>query len=271
MLSGHGVVRVLRSENSKFKQGDHIYGWFNFEKYSVYQDVSSFKLIQNPYNLPWSHFVSACGMPGRTAYYGYRLLTDSTSLKPAKPGETIYISTAAGPVGSILVQLFQKHGLKVVASAGANDKVAYVKELGADVAFNYKICDINKVLKMEGPLDIYWDHVGGGTLEAAVANMNRQGRIVICGTTSGYNSSTPPVFRSIGTVLSKSITIYGFMNYDFDQIYGDDFEKIIPPLVAKGEIQCKELIVDGLKNGETAIVDVLKGTNFGKTVISVVD
>ncbi|KAF8641658.1 hypothetical protein AX14_009854, partial [Amanita brunnescens Koide BX004] len=133
-LSGFGVGVVLRSEDPGVKVGNHIYGILQHEEYHVYKknEINSFKVLHNEYRLPWSVFVGAAGMPGKTAYYAWKLFSD------AKKGETAFVTTGAGPVGSFVIQLAKRDGLKVIASAGSPEKIEFIKSIGADVAFNYK-------------------------------------------------------------------------------------------------------------------------------------
>ncbi|KAH7102205.1 NAD(P)-binding protein [Auriculariales sp. MPI-PUGE-AT-0066] len=266
----HIVAKVIRSEHSKFKPGDYIGSSFNgLVKYLVVEssDVGSWDLLSNERNLPWTSYLGATGMPGRTAYFGYRLLTESTSLYPAKKGETAYISTAAGPHGSLLIQMFKTLGLKVIGSAGSAEKVAYLKELGCDVAFSYKQESVHDVLKREGPIDIYWDNVGGATLDTAVEHMNKHGRIVICGFTASYEAGKAAPFLNMLDVMYKSITVHGFFFLDFAHAYEADFQMEFVPRIANGELRYQERIVHGFEAAEQALVDVVQGNNFGKTVV----
>ncbi|EJD41682.1 NAD(P)-binding protein [Auricularia subglabra TFB-10046 SS5] len=269
-LVSQAVCKIVRSEHPKYPAGTYVrHDATTLEKYAVVDvsEVAAWEKLDNPSNMPWSKFMGGAGMPGRTAYYGYRRLTDPTNLMPAKKGETIFISTAAGPHGSLLVQLFNQLGLKVIGSAGSREKVDYLKSLGCDVAFNYKEEDVSDVLKREGPIDIYWDNAGGDALEAAVSNMNKFGRVIICGWTSNYSADTKPTLRNLGLVMYKSITIHGFYYDHLSKWYEEGFQKQFLPRIASGELQYKECIVHGMKNAEQALADVLTGANFGKTVV----
>ncbi|EJD41684.1 NAD(P)-binding protein [Auricularia subglabra TFB-10046 SS5] len=269
-LIGQVVCKILRSEHAAYPAGTYVrHDKATIEKFAVVETplAGSWERLDNDYGMPWSKFLGGAGMPGRTAYYGYRLLTDTTSLTPAKKGEKVFISSAAGPHGSLLVQLFHQLGLTVIGSAGSQEKVDYLKTLGCDIAFNYKDTRADDVLKREGPIDIYWDNVGGETLETAIANMSTFGRIVSCGWTSAYNSDDSPLLRSLGVVMYRSITLYGFFNYDFKPWYEADFQRAFVPRIASGELQYKEHIVHGMNNAEQALVEILSGANFGKTVV----
>jgi len=133
-----------------------VYGCLEYQGYIILNDVSGLKVLENRENLSWSAYVGAAGMPGQTTYTGWKLFSK------AKKGETVFVTTAAGAVGSLVVQIAKSQGLKIVASAGSDEKVAIVKELGADVVFNYKTRDTKKVLEELGHgIHIYWDDVGG--------------------------------------------------------------------------------------------------------------
>ncbi|KAJ4477154.1 NAD(P)-binding protein [Lentinula aciculospora] len=185
-LYNYGVGKVIRSEHSAFHAGDHVYGILDFAEYFIPKDISELKVIVRPEStLPFSVYVGAAGMPGQTSYYGWR------EYAKAKAGEVIFVTTAAGPVGSIVVQLAKQDGLKVIASAGSDEKVKFCKEIGADVAFNYKTTNTADILAREGPIDIFWDNVGGPILDVAISNAALHGRIIICGFITQYNNEEP--------------------------------------------------------------------------------
>ncbi|KAJ3551077.1 hypothetical protein NMY22_g6 [Coprinellus aureogranulatus] len=161
-LNGHGVGVVLKSKYPELKEGAHVYGIFSHQVYSVYKDKSGLIVLDNKENLPWSYYVGVCGMPGKTAYHAWH------EYSQAKKGETVFVTAGAGPVGSFVIQLAKLDGCKVIASAGSDEKVEFMKSIGADVAFNYKTTNTLEVLEKEGGIDIYWDNVGGETLDAVL-------------------------------------------------------------------------------------------------------
>ncbi|KZP04312.1 NAD(P)-binding protein [Athelia psychrophila] len=163
-LGNFGVAVVLRSDNPAFKKGDHLYGVVFFQEYIVTSQVENYRKLENKEGLPWSVYVGAAGMPGKTAWFAWKEWANS------QKGETVFVTAGAGPVGSLVIQLAKLEGLKVIASAGSDEKVAFLKELGVDVAFNYKTASTKDVLEREGPINIYWDNVGGETLDLALAN-----------------------------------------------------------------------------------------------------
>ncbi|OCH96220.1 NAD-P-binding protein [Obba rivulosa] len=264
-LNNFGVGKVLRSEDSMFKPGDHIYGMFPFQEYVVAQDPKGYKLLENKEGLPWSVYVGVCGMPGQTAYYAWKEWSN------AKKGEVAFVTAASGPVGSTVVQLAKGDGCKVIASAGSDEKVAFVSSIGADVAFNYKSVPTRKVLEKEGPINIYWDNVGGETLAAAIDAADVYARFIECGMISQYNTQDPYPLKNLTSIVSKQLKFYGFIVSSLHGKYGTQFYQELPRRVAAGEIKYQEDITHGLEKVGEAILDVMTGKNKGKKVILVAD
>jgi NADPH-dependent curcumin reductase CurA len=270
-LVGYGVIKVIRSEHPKFSAGDYIYdrkGGIKHEEYTILSakqaDSGSLTVIKRYKDLPLSVYVGAAGMPGMTAWTGWK------EYAKAKKGETVFISTAAGAVGSMLVQIAKHEGLKVIGSAGSDKKVDFVKQLGADVVFNYKTTNTREVLAKEGPIDIYWDNVGGDILDAALENMNSLGRVIICGSISGYNGEPVPV-KNLMLTIYKQISINGLLVGALAPKYQDSFNKEVVPKLADGTWKYNEHKKYGLDKAPEAILDVQKGKNTGKSVIVVHD
>ncbi|KAF9035370.1 NAD(P)-binding protein [Hymenopellis radicata] len=272
-LCNYGVGRVLRSENTAFEAGDHVTGIFStspfysyFQEYSVVSDLSNVQVVaKSEVPLPWSVYVGASGMPGETAYCGYK------EFAQAKQGNTIFVSTGAGAVGSVVIQLAKMDGMKVIASAGSDEKVDFMKEIGADVAFNYKTVDTLEVLKKEGPLDVYWDNVGGPTLDAALESMKTHGRIIVCGMISSYNDPKGQNYKNLWQLFARSITINGFFVLELRKKWKEEFSRIIPNKIASGEIKYREEITVGLQHAGEAIRKIQMGENIGKSVVIVAD
>ncbi|KAJ3988907.1 NAD-P-binding protein [Lentinula detonsa] len=266
VLYNYGVGKVIRSETSSFRAGDYVYGILDFAEYFIPKDITKLEVIvKREPTLPYSVYLGAAGMPGQTSYYGWK------EYAKAKAGEVIFVSTAAGPVGSIVVQLAKQDGLKVIASAGTDEKVKFCKKIGADVAFNYKTTNTADVLAKEGPIDIYWDNVGGPTLETAIANTALRARIIICGYISQYNGEEDYGIKSMKNVLSNRLSINGLLVFDHQDRYKDEFYKVIPKKLASGEFIYTEDITRGLEKGGEAILEVQKGVNTAKKIIVVAD
>ncbi|KAJ4494988.1 alcohol dehydrogenase [Lentinula edodes] len=248
-LYNFGVGKVIRSENPVFQAGDHVYGILDFEEYSIPKDTSKLEVIVRPEpSLPYSVYVGAAGMPGQTSYYGWK------EYAKAKAGEVVFISTAAGPVGSIVVQLAKQDGLKVIASTGSDEKVKFCKEIGADVAFNYKTTNTADVLARE-----------------AIANTTPKARIIICGFISQYNGEEDRGIKNMKYVLFNQLSINGLhVNAHHDR-YKHEFYQLIPKKLASGEFKYTEDITRGLEKGGEAILEVQKGVNTAKKIILVAD
>jgi len=260
-IDGYGVALVLRSENPKFTSGDHVFMTVPFSKYAVITEIPpNATVLERVDSLPWSTYIGVAGMPGMTGYMGWK------AYAKAKKGETLFVTTGAGAVGSMVIQLAKLDGLKVIASAGSDEKVAFMKEIGADVAFNYKTQSTKEILDKHGPIDIYWDHVGGEVLDLALGAANTFARFIEVGMISTYNTGAYPI-TNIGNILYKSITMQGFIVSNLRPTYLNAFYKEVPPLVAAGKIKHKEDIRRGLESVGQAIVDVLTSGNTGKTVV----
>ncbi|KAL4249267.1 Medium-chain dehydrogenase/reductase [Abortiporus biennis] len=261
-VENYGVGVVLRSEDPNVKAGEHYYGDLPFEQYTIRKDTEDLLKLNNAYNLPWSLFVGTLGMAGQTAYYGWKEYA-----KPKK-GEVAFVSSAAGTVGSLIVQLAKADGLKVIASAGSDEKVAFLKDIGADVAFNYKTSDTKEVLQKEGPINIYWDNVGGATLEAALDAAARGATFIECGMISTFTSPGYNV-KNLFNIVTREIKIFGFIvaNPQLIANHHDAFYEDLPERIAKGEIKYKEDRTYGLKDGGKVILDCIMGANDGKKVI----
>ncbi|KAH8926695.1 alcohol dehydrogenase [Atractiella rhizophila] len=264
-IYGYGIVKVVRSEHQKFNVGSL---WtssrpvFDFSEYAVYHTsevLNNLSPVGGSVNLPVNTWLGAAGMPGKTAWYGLYEIG-----KPKK-GETIFVTSAAGAVGQIVVQLAKREGLKVIASAGTPDKLDYLKSLGADVVFNYKTEDVNEILAREGPLDIYFDNTSGPQLDAALWNSNLGGRIIACGALEADYA-----VKNLRLAIGRELTIRGFI-ISFHPDIDAKFNEEIPPLIASGELKILEDISVGIETVERTFVGMLNGKNFGKASIKFAD
>ncbi|KAJ6538381.1 hypothetical protein DFH09DRAFT_1323902 [Mycena vulgaris] len=263
-ISGYGVGIILRSEFKGVEKGQHVHGLLAHQEYSVVNSLAGLDIIVKDPGLPWSVYVGAVGMPGQTAYIGWK------EFSHAKKGEVAFISGGAGPVGSFAIQLAKKDGLKVIASAGSDEKVDFLKEIGADVAFNYKTTDTSAVLAKEGPIDIYWDNVGGSVLEAALENGAQFARFIECGMISGYNSGYAPT-KNLGLIIGKTITMYGFLVTALLPKWQDEFYAVVPGKLVSGEIKYAEEVSQGLERVGDVMLAVMNGSNKAKAVVLVAE
>ncbi|KAJ7838826.1 hypothetical protein B0H13DRAFT_2255944 [Mycena leptocephala] len=248
-LEGYGVGVVLRSDNPDVAVGKYVYGRvIPHQQYSIMLGMEGLIFLEKDPKLPWTVYVGAAGMPGKTAYMAWK------EFSHAKKGETAFITTGAGPVGSMVIQLAKRDGLKVIASAGSEEKVKFMKDIGADVAFNYKTTDTREVLAQEGPIDVYWDNVGGDILDAALEHANVFGRILGCGMISGYNTGHKAI-KNLSMAYSKSLTISGIIVFRLQPKYDAEFYATIRGLETVGDV----------------ILRVQEGRNTAKAVVIIAD
>ncbi|KAJ2516615.1 hypothetical protein H4217_004473 [Coemansia sp. RSA 1939] len=267
-LSNSLVGTVVASTSDKFKEGDialHVDGKWESE---FIVDAKELTRPQLKTKVDPIDFVGVLSMPSYTAYYGTIVIG-----KP-KAGETMLVSSASGAVGQMAVQLAKARGLKVVAVAGSEDKVEYVKSLGADVAFNYNTCgDYTEAIKKAAPegIDIYFENVGGPFLDAVLANINPHGRIIVCGAITQYNISSPDQaygVKNFTNILIQKVTVRGFIIFDYYNTQEQtDFFNEVSQLYKEGKIQYKVDVTEGLDNAPRALLNLYEGKNFGKTIL----
>jgi NADPH-dependent curcumin reductase CurA len=205
-------------------------------------------------------------MPGMTAWVGV------TEIAPVREGETIFISAAAGAVGSVAGQIAKARGCRVVGSAGGARKAEYVRdELGFDACFDYRAIDAREALAEVAPdgVDVYFDNVGGPQLEAAIGALNRGGRIALCGAVSEYNATEPsPGPRNLALLVGKRGRLRGFIVGDHAEREGE-FRGEVAGLIADGRLKLAETVVEGgLEAAPGAFIDMLRGRYLGKVVVA---
>ncbi|OJD35486.1 nadp-dependent leukotriene b4 12-hydroxydehydrogenase [Diplodia corticola] len=268
------VSKVLKSDNEKFKAGDLVIGMMPIQEYSALsaQQAQGVRLIQNPHGLHASNFIGPLGMTGLTAFSSFYEIG-----KPKK-GETIFISAASGAVGQIVGQLAKHEGLKVVGSVGDDKKLDFItKELNFDAGFNYKKEKTSEALARLAPqgIDIYYENVGGETLEAAIDAMNNHGRIIACGMISQYNLQPEERYgiSNLFHVVSKRITMRGFIvgDADFGPKYAAEHQQKLQQWVADGSFKVKLHIDVGIESAPEAFLGMLSGKNFGKAILQIAD
>ncbi|KAJ1720759.1 hypothetical protein LPJ53_004644 [Coemansia erecta] len=270
-IEGLGVGIVEASTSSKFSEGDLVTGGsFLWETRHVLSESEITKVPSNTGISP-ANYLGVLGMPSFTAYVGL------VSLCSPKAGETILVSAASGAVGQMVVQLAKARGLRVIGAAGSDDKVDFVKSLGADVVFNYKTCgSLQETVKKAAPqgIDIYFDNVGGELLDVALSSMKFNGRIAACGMISQYNATPETAYRikNLVNIVPKKVSIFGFIVTDYYS--KPDYKNFIDEVSAslqQGKVQYKLDEVTGLENAPQALLDLFEGKNFGKRVVKVTD
>jgi NADPH-dependent curcumin reductase CurA len=208
-------------------------------------------------------------MPGFTAYGGLRLIG-----KPA-PGETVVVAAASGPVGSLVGQLAKIAGARAVGIAGGPEKCAYVKdELGFDAAVDHRAADFAANLAAACPdgIDVYFENVGGAVWQAVLPLLNKFARVPVSGLVAQYNdggegAGTDRLPATMRAILTKSLTVRGFINYDFAAEHFPAFLREVGAGIADGRIRYREDFVDGLERAPEAFIGMLEGRNFGKLIV----
>lgn len=258
------VGRVVESRHAGFREGDFVWGFLDWAERSVVARGEGLHRI-DPALGPVSLAISALGMPGLTAWIG------AIDLGRPKPGDTVFISSAAGTVGQLAGQFARRAGARVVGSAGSDDKVDFVlQRCGFDAAFNYKTGDLDEALRRHCPggIDIYFDNVGGSTLEAALRHANVGARFPVCGMISTYNAVGDAGVRGLQALLSKRICMTGFIIYDHvHQLPA--YQARVAPWIRSGELVFHEDIVQGIENAPAALIGMMKGEAIGKRLVQV--
>jgi len=257
-IDGGAVGRVVASRYEGIAEGDWVSSGLGWREAGVAEGSSLRKL--DPSLAPPSTALGALGMPGFTAWIGLVEIGD------VKDGETIYVSGAAGAVGSAAVQIAKLKGLRVIGSAGSQEKIEWLRSLGVE-AFDYKETPAKEALA-DG-IDVYFDNVGGGQLEAALTALRPFGRVVACGAISRYNDERPePGPRNLGFIVSKRLRVQGFIVTDHRGRFGD-FLHEVGPWVAEGKIECRETVLEGIENVPAAFAGLFRGDNTGKMLVRV--
>uniref|UniRef100_A0A0D3GIF6 Enoyl reductase (ER) domain-containing protein n=1 Tax=Oryza barthii TaxID=65489 RepID=A0A0D3GIF6_9ORYZ len=265
-IDAYGAGEVVASACEEYKEGDVVTGVLGWEDYTLFRPspgVLMSKLAASD-DLPLSHHLSALGTSGMTAYAGLY------EVGRPEAGEKVFVSAASGSVGSLVGQFAKLAGCYVVGCAGTNAKVDLLKnKLGFDDAFNYKDePDMKSALKRYFPdgIDIYFDNVGGETLEAALANMNTYGRVALCGVISEYTDAGHRAVPDLLEVIYKRITIRGFFAWDFLTRFAE-FTGVISDWIRQGKVQVIEDISDGLESVPSAFTALFSGDNIGKKMV----
>lgn len=267
VMDGGAVGEVVESRSPKLSTGDlvlHNYGW---RDYTV-AAAERFQPVDARLAAP-STYLGLLGMPGLTAYVG---LFDVAGMAA---GDTVFVSGAAGAVGSLAGQFARLRGAHtVVGSAGSAEKVRYLTdELGFDAALNYRDAPVAEQLAALAPdgIDVYFDNVGGDHLEAALGAMRTYGRVAVCGMISQYNATEPePGPRNLMLLVTKRITMRGFIVADHSDRRAAFYDEV-GTWVREGAVRLPETVVHGLDNAPGAFIGLFRGANIGKMVVNLAD
>ncbi|MGH3646237.1 MAG: NADP-dependent oxidoreductase [Micromonosporaceae bacterium] len=265
-LDGGAVGEVLESRVDGIAPGDLVLHGLGWREHAVL-DGAAARRLDPIEGLSPSRYLGVLGMPGLTAYVGLLDIAEFRS------GDTVFVSGAAGAVGSLVGQIARLRGAaRVIGSAGSADKVAHLTDrLGFDAGFNYRDGDVRGQLAAAAPdgIDVYFDNVGGDHLEAAIGALNVHGRVALCGAISAYNTDeTPSGPRNLSLAVGKRLRLRGFIVSD----HSDRFPEMVREVggwLRKGELVAEETVVDGLENAPAAFVGMLRGENTGKMVVRV--
>ena len=263
VLTGGAVGKVTASNHPDFHVGDFVsshYGW----REAFTASTAGIEKLGNLTASP-STYLGTIGMPGMTAYVG---LLEVGALKE---GETVFVSGAAGAVGSIVGQIAKLKNCKVIGSAGSDEKVTLLtEELGFDHAFNYNDGSILSHLREAAPdgLDVYFDNVGAEHLQSALMHMRPFGRIPLCGAIAQYNDTEPrPGPNNLSMAIGLGLTLRGFIVNHFDHLKGQ-FRSDMEDWVSQGKVKSKETVLDGIENAGNAFIGLFTGANTGKMVVN---
>jgi len=262
-MVGGAVGRVERSRNDRYAEGDWVVHGLGWREWAL-SDGSGMRRVDSAV-APVSSFLGVLGMPGLTAYYGL------FELGQPQEGETVFVSGAAGAVGSAAGQMAKIAGCRVVGSAGSAAKIEWLRELGFDAAFNYREQPVREALAEAAPegIDVYFDNVGGDHLEAAIGALHTYGRVAACGSVSRYNDVEPsPGPRNMFMVVTKRLRIQGYIITDHYDRYPEFFERA-SEWVREGRLRYRETVVEGIDNAPRAFLGLLRGENIGKMLVKV--
>ncbi len=269
VMPGETVCRVVASNRPDLSIGDIVRAHTGWRSHALSDGSGLFRL--DPAFAPVTTGLGVLGMPGFTAYAGLRAIG-----KPAA-GETVVVAAASGPVGSLVGQLAQIAGARAVGIAGGLAKCAHVKdELGFDAAIDHRAPDFPARLAAACPngIDVYFENVGGAVWQAVLPLLRKFARVPVSGLVAQYNDaggSTSPgnLPATMREILTRSLTLRGFINYEFTDAYFADFQREVGAGVREGRIRYREDIVEGLERAPDAFMKMLDGGNFGKLLVRV--
>ena len=266
VMRAGGVGIVVESADENFEKGAHVHGMLGVQKYALCKASALMQI--DPKLAPLPLYLNTLGMPGMTAYFG--LLNSGQP----KEGETVVVSGAAGAVASVVGQIAKIKGCRVVGIAGGEAKCKYlIDELGFDAAIDYKSEILPKALREHCPkgIDVFFDNVGGDTLDAVLAQIRFKARIVICGAISQYNNTSP--IKGPSNYLSLLVNrakMEGIVVFDNVAHYGEAALQM-GAWIAAGKLKSKEHIEEGLDNFPDVLLKLFKGENFGKLILKIAE
>jgi NADPH-dependent curcumin reductase len=269
VMSGESVATVIASQHRVYSEGDIVLAQTGWRTHALSDRADLRKL--DPAVGPVTTGLGVLGMPGFTAYAGLRVIGQP------EPGETVVVAAASGPVGSLVGQLAKIAGARAVGIAGGPEKCAYVRdELSFDAAIDHRDSDFAAKLTAACPdgIDVYFENVGGAIWQAVLPLLNKFARVPVSGLIAQYNGvdkddGTDRLPATMREILSKSLTVRGFINYEFAAEHYPAFLHEVSAGIADGRIRYREDFVDGLERAPEAFIGMLEGHNFGKLIVRV--
>ncbi len=259
-MSGGAVGTVVESRSPHFREGETVFHMLGWREEAV-APAETFNKVP-PLPVEDHQWLGNLGLTGGTAYFGLLRVAE------AKEGDIVFVSAAAGAVGSAVVQIAKAKGMTVIGSAGGADKCTWVRELGADMAIDYKAGPVLKQLMEAAPqgIDVYFDNVGGEHLDAAFATARQNARFAICGMIEDYNTGSNHAYRYIMRVIAARIMMKGFIYLDYLTQMGD-FYRDMGGWIAAGQVSSRETVRDGIEAAPQAFLDLFSGANTGKMLV----
>jgi NADPH-dependent curcumin reductase CurA len=261
VMTGETAGEVVESKHPKFKPGDKVTAPSGWQLYWCGKG-ELLTPVDTADKVPLSYFLGCLGMPGRTAYFGLK------EIGAPKPGETVVVSAASGAVGMVVGQLAKAWGCRAVGIAGGKEKCDWVKGLGFDACVDYKAGNLYKDLKEACPkgVDVYFENVGGETLDTLLRLMNFRSRIIVCGLISEYNATEPYGIKMFRAILVNRIKVQGMIVFDWFERYGEA-NQALRELVVAGKLKYRESVLEGIDKAPQGLIGLLKGQNFGKQLV----
>lgn len=263
-MHGETVARVVESRHPGFANGDYVVVKNGWQEYALSDGQGARRI--DPEAAPVTTALGVLGMPGLTGYAGLVYVGEP------RPGQTVLVSAATGPVGSTVGQLARLMGARAVGIAGSDAKCRYaVEELGYEACLNHREGGLPAAIRGACPegVDVYFDNVGGEVLAAALANLALNARIVLCGMPAAYSLDTPPAHGPwLGPVVAARATIRGLVVYDHFHRMAE-MQRVVGRWIRDGRFKYREDVTDGLEHAPEAFCRLMRGENFGKSLVRV--
>ena len=266
-LEGRAIGRVVESRNPALPEGTIVFHRHGWSTHALLGPEDAHRVLVPAEGVPLSAYLGVLGGTGLTAYVAL------TRIARLQPGEDLFISSAAGGVGSAAGQIARVMGVgRMLGSTGSPGKVKHLTDrLGFDVGLDYRAGDLAEQLANAAPtgVDVYFDNVGGEHLEAAIAELHVHGRVAVCGMISVYNATEPtPAPRNLPELIKKRLTLRGMLVLDHANLR-EEFQREVGGWLREGKLQYRETVVEGIRNAPEAMLGLLRGDNTGKMLVKI--